>query len=261
VFNRASSTWSQQGTKLIATDESGRGEFGTSVALSGDGTTALVGGFADAAESGAAWAFSSKPPLLTSINPVSGPTGGGTLVTIRGSHLAGATAVKFGPTAATLFKIVSDSTINAVSPPAPAGSVEVTVSSLAGASAATSGDRFTYTGTNTRPTTTTTTTTATTTTAKTQPVSRIVYATVLGHGKLRNLDVRIRVSELATAKLQLYAHRFRLFTKTFAVKGGRNELKAPLPFGLKPGTDQLLITLQDANHHQKTYTTSVLVPA
>ena len=44
VFTRSVSTWTQQGPKLTATDESGQGRFGSSVALSGDGTTALIGG-------------------------------------------------------------------------------------------------------------------------------------------------------------------------------------------------------------------------
>jgi hypothetical protein len=45
VFTRSGSTWTQQGAKLTAKsgEESGAGEFGTSVALSSEGTTALIG--------------------------------------------------------------------------------------------------------------------------------------------------------------------------------------------------------------------------
>ena len=57
VFTRSGSTWTQQGSKLTAAEESGPGEFGWSVALSGDGATALVGGRGDAGGVGAAWAF------------------------------------------------------------------------------------------------------------------------------------------------------------------------------------------------------------
>lgn len=42
VFTRLGSTWAQQGPKLIPTGEFGEGRFGTNVALSSDGSTALV---------------------------------------------------------------------------------------------------------------------------------------------------------------------------------------------------------------------------
>jgi len=57
VFTREDSTWTQQGEKLTGGEEEGAGELGHSVALSADGTTALVGGPADAKGFGAAWAF------------------------------------------------------------------------------------------------------------------------------------------------------------------------------------------------------------
>jgi len=57
VFTRSGSTWAQQGGKLTGTGESGQGEFGASVALSGDGGTALIGGWSDNGNEGAAWAF------------------------------------------------------------------------------------------------------------------------------------------------------------------------------------------------------------
>jgi hypothetical protein len=57
VFTRSGSTWTQQGSKLIPSDESGDGAyFGRSVALSSDGNTALIGGSSDY-PSGAAWVF------------------------------------------------------------------------------------------------------------------------------------------------------------------------------------------------------------
>jgi hypothetical protein len=49
--------WSQQGGKLVAGDETGAGMFGVSVALSTDGNTAIVGGYADSSGTGAAWIF------------------------------------------------------------------------------------------------------------------------------------------------------------------------------------------------------------
>jgi FG-GAP repeat len=57
VFTRSESTWTQQGSKLTAEDESGAGGFGSSVALSSDDSTALIGGFVDNSGTGAAWVF------------------------------------------------------------------------------------------------------------------------------------------------------------------------------------------------------------
>ena len=44
VFTRSGGAWSQQGSKLVGTSAVGNGHQGSSVALSGDGTTAIVGG-------------------------------------------------------------------------------------------------------------------------------------------------------------------------------------------------------------------------
>ena len=57
VFTRSGSTWTQQGAKLTAGDESGPGQFGFAAALSSDGNTALAGGYNDNGGAGAAWAF------------------------------------------------------------------------------------------------------------------------------------------------------------------------------------------------------------
>ena len=57
IFTRASEKWTQQGAKLTGKEEAGAGEFGKSVALSKEGTYALVGGPADNEHAGAAWVF------------------------------------------------------------------------------------------------------------------------------------------------------------------------------------------------------------
>ena len=57
VFTRSGSSWAQQGKKLTGTGELGQGQFGHSVALSADGNTALIGGWDDDNEVGAAWVF------------------------------------------------------------------------------------------------------------------------------------------------------------------------------------------------------------
>ena len=57
VFTRSGTTWTQQGPKLAGTGAVGNAAQGYSVALSGDGNTALVGGRSDNGNAGAAWVF------------------------------------------------------------------------------------------------------------------------------------------------------------------------------------------------------------
>ena len=57
VFTRSAGVWTQQGAKLTGSGETGAGWFGSSVALSADGNTALIGGFRDNGNVGAAWVF------------------------------------------------------------------------------------------------------------------------------------------------------------------------------------------------------------
>ena len=68
------STWTQQGPKLTATDESGQGSFGSSVALSGDGNTALIGAHDDNGV-GAAWVFTRSGSTWTQQGPKLTATG------------------------------------------------------------------------------------------------------------------------------------------------------------------------------------------
>ncbi|WP_246700860.1 IPT/TIG domain-containing protein [Rhodopseudomonas sp. BR0M22] len=73
-------------------------------------------------------------PTVTSISPASGPSAGGTSVTITGSNLTGATAVSFGGAAATAFSVTSATTITATTPTHGAGAVDVTVTTPSGSS-------------------------------------------------------------------------------------------------------------------------------
>lgn len=85
-------------------------------------------------------------PSVTKLAPKSGPVAGGTQVTIAGTELVGASGVSFGGVPATQFTVISPSAIVATAPPTvTAGVAEVRVTNSAGASAATSKDRFTYT--------------------------------------------------------------------------------------------------------------------
>lgn len=58
VFRRSCGAWLQLGGKLAASGASGRSLQGQSVAMSGDGLTAVIGGPGDHAGAGGAWVFS-----------------------------------------------------------------------------------------------------------------------------------------------------------------------------------------------------------
>jgi hypothetical protein len=77
VYTRSGGVWTQQGSKLVGTGAVGNALQGLSVALSADGNTAIVGGFTDNSDTGAAWVY----------------TRSGGVWTQQGSKLVGAGAV------------------------------------------------------------------------------------------------------------------------------------------------------------------------
>ncbi len=83
-------------------------------------------------------------PRVTGVAPTLGPAAGGTTLTITGTGFTGATGVAFGTTAATSFTVNGDTSIAAVSPAASGGTVDVTVTTAGGTSAASSADQFTF---------------------------------------------------------------------------------------------------------------------
>jgi hypothetical protein len=83
-------------------------------------------------------------PAVTSLSTSSGPTGGGTNITITGTGFTGATAVKFGSVAATSFTVAADGSIFAIAPAGAAGTVDVRVTTFAGTSSTGTGDQLTY---------------------------------------------------------------------------------------------------------------------
>src|ERR1700733_2395151 len=83
-------------------------------------------------------------PVVSTITPPSGPTAGGTAVTIGGSGFTGATAVTIGGAPATPFTIVDDGHIT-TTPPAGSGVGAVAVTNPNGTG--TLAAAFTYTGT------------------------------------------------------------------------------------------------------------------
>jgi hypothetical protein len=81
-------------------------------------------------------------PTVTAANPATGPTWGGTSVTITGTSLSGATAVDFGSQPA-FFSGVTATSLTAVAP-AGTGTVEITVTTPAGTSVGTGAATFSY---------------------------------------------------------------------------------------------------------------------
>jgi hypothetical protein len=145
LFERSGTSWGTAARKLEGGNlESGKGQFGTSVAMSpDDGETVLVGGPGEAGKAGAAWVFGPGPSIREKVQPDSGEQAGGTKVMIKGGHLGSATAVRFGSSEAASFKVISEGEIEAVSPPG-TGTVDVTVETPFGVSATTEEDQFTY---------------------------------------------------------------------------------------------------------------------
>jgi hypothetical protein len=71
VFTRFGSTWTQQAPKLTAGggEEIGKARFGSSLALSADGNTALIGAAGDNGNAGAGWIFTRSGSTWTQQGP------------------------------------------------------------------------------------------------------------------------------------------------------------------------------------------------
>jgi hypothetical protein len=101
LFTRSGSTWTQRGEKLTGGGEGGEGEFGTNVALSADGGTAMIGAWRDNGGRGAAWAFSFVAPPTATTGVATGV--GETSATLNGTLGAGGASTayfQYGTTAA-----------------------------------------------------------------------------------------------------------------------------------------------------------------
>jgi hypothetical protein len=82
---------------------------------------------------------------VTGVSPNIGQDAGGITVTITGTSFEEVSAVKFGGSNAASFKVLSETSIEAVSPEG-TGTVDVTVTTPAGTSPMGTSDQFTYTG-------------------------------------------------------------------------------------------------------------------
>jgi hypothetical protein len=81
-------------------------------------------------------------PTVTSVSPTKGPLGGGETVTITGTDLAEASAVHFGPEAATITEDTATQ-VKVTVPSCVAGALHITVTTAGGTSATGAGDEFT----------------------------------------------------------------------------------------------------------------------
>jgi uncharacterized protein (TIGR03437 family) len=165
VFTRSGGAWTQSGSKLVGTGSvavpSGVSQGGAA-ALSADGNTALVGGFNDNAETGAAWVFTRNvaPPGPTVfadgvVNSATFQQGmsPNSWITIQGTNLSATTdtwdkSIQNGALPTMLdgvsvngggkpayIQYVSQTQINALAPDIGPGSFSVTITNANGTSA------------------------------------------------------------------------------------------------------------------------------
>jgi hypothetical protein len=96
----------------------------------------------DTLASGFTYVFDT-PPIIDTVSPSSGPTSGGTPVTVSGANVVGVTDVTFGGVSGTGLTITSATSLTVSTPPGSAGDVDVVAN---GAGTSTIVDGFTYTG-------------------------------------------------------------------------------------------------------------------
>ncbi|MBV4533714.1 autotransporter domain-containing protein [Pseudomonas sp. SWRI107] len=90
----------------------------------------------------AAYTYVTPPPTLSAANPNTGPSAGGTSVTLTGTNLTGTTAVSFGGNAAAAVTVNSPTSVTVITPAHAAGTVNI-VATIAGGTA-TLTNAFTY---------------------------------------------------------------------------------------------------------------------
>lgn len=88
------------------------------------------------------YTYTSAAPILTGMSPISGPSAGGTSVTITGYSLAGTTAVAFDGVPATTFTVTGPNAITAIAPAHAPGAVTVAITTPGGTATLAGG--FTY---------------------------------------------------------------------------------------------------------------------
>jgi hypothetical protein len=84
-------------------------------------------------------------PTVTAVSPSTGPTSGGTSVTVTGTGFTGATSVTFGGYPGTHLTVINDTTLTVTSPPYSSGLHYIQVSTPGGTSGKVAAAGFTYT--------------------------------------------------------------------------------------------------------------------
>jgi alpha-tubulin suppressor-like RCC1 family protein len=142
--------------EVVGTGHDGTGQLGNGVSNNESNRTPVAmkevsQGAAVAAGARHSLVLANTPPIVTNIQPNTGPALGGTRVTISGAHLASpdfsesATTVWFGTTPAAGVTVNSVNSITAIAPPGVAGSsLPITVTNPAGASTESESARFTW---------------------------------------------------------------------------------------------------------------------
>jgi hypothetical protein len=99
VYTRSAGVWSQQGGNLVGTGAAATAQQGWSVAISGDGSAAIVGGPTDNSFAGASWVFTRSGGVWTQQgNKLVGSGGAGAQGTSVAISADGNTAIVGGPT-------------------------------------------------------------------------------------------------------------------------------------------------------------------
>jgi IPT/TIG domain len=182
------------------------------------------------------------PPTVTAVSPNMGSALGGTPVTITGTKLTGATSVSFGTVAATVFKVVSDTSVTATVPAGTAGTVDVTVIAAGGPSATSSADQFTYTGVATGGTTYSySTTLGATGVAKPDNA----HFNLPAPGTVDTVNNHLLIADTANDRVQILDSGTLAYVATIGTSGvpsnDNTHLNGPLGVGFDPVTSHILV--------------------
>jgi hypothetical protein len=132
-------------------------------------------------------------PTLTSVTPSSGPTAGGTVVTLTGTNFVSGATVRVGGAAATGVTFVSATQVRATTPAGTAGARDVQITNPGGQSATRTG-AFTYTSS--------TTVTITSVSPASGPTSGGTVITITGANYVLGSGGEIRVGGVMCSNIQ-----------------------------------------------------------
>lgn len=110
---------SPDGTQITATTPAGGSASANVVVTNSDAQSATLAG-----------GFSYSPPTISSINPTSGPTAGGTTVTLSGTGFIAPVTVTVGGASATNVTVLDDTSVSFDTPAGSAGSALVVLTSV-----------------------------------------------------------------------------------------------------------------------------------